>query len=133
MWLQGTSLKKFFAPHFALTYSPTIFFTPSLSFRLQYAPYLPANSSSNGDYDSSPVSAEVSTSVENPFNHSFFFYSSDTNGFLDAVRARVEAGGGELGIEKAKHLLKKYEALPRPKTPAEKRIETLERLMKDSS
>lgn len=63
----------------------------------------------------------------------FFFYSGDTNGFLDAVRARVEAGGGELGMEKAKHLLKKYEALPRPKKPAEMRIETLEKLMKDPS
>ncbi|OXV07136.1 hypothetical protein Egran_05099 [Elaphomyces granulatus] len=59
--------------------------------------------------------------------------SGDTNGFLDAVRARVEAGGGELGMEKAKHLLKKYEALPRPKKPAEMRIETLENLMKDPS
>jgi hypothetical protein len=36
----------------------------------------------------------------------FSFYSGDINGFLEAVRARVEVGGGELGIEKAKCLLK---------------------------
>ena len=36
----------------------------------------------------------------------FFFYSGDINGFLEAVRARVEVGSGELGIEKAKCLLR---------------------------